>query len=315
MWRAADPSHWAGRADPGDGEAGLRWHQVIAESEDGVPAGTCLLGFASDTGVRRNQGRPGAAEGPAALRRAMANLPAGGGALYDGGDVVAGEDLEAAQAEYAGRLARHLAAGHFVLGLGGGHEIAWGAWQGLTRWLADSGAPSGLTIGIVNFDAHFDLRDAGAGSTSGTPFRQIADSCERDGRAFNYLCLGVSEAANTRALFEAADARGVRYLRDVDCELDAALPMMEEFVAGLDCLYVTVCLDALPAAVAPGVSAPAALGIPPRVLIRCLAALRRLCSAGRCRWPMADIAELCPRLDIDGRSARIAARVGWEICR
>jgi formiminoglutamase (EC 3.5.3.8) len=36
--------------------------------------GIALLGFVCDEGVRRNQGRTGAAEGPQAIRQALANM-------------------------------------------------------------------------------------------------------------------------------------------------------------------------------------------------------------------------------------------------
>lgn len=308
MWKEADFSLWRGRADPG--ESALRWHQLVTEPDAAAP-GTCLLGFASDLGVRRNQGRPGAAEGPDALRRALAALPATEHPVYDAGNVTVIDDLAAGQDAYAERAAALLADGHTVLGLGGGHEIGWASYQALARQLdRESGASS---IGILNFDAHFDLRDPAGGGTSGTPFRQIAEDCGRRGIGFHYLCLGVSEASNTRELFDYADAARVRYLTDLDCREEYAVPLLEALVAATDALYVTICLDALPAAAAPGVSAPAALGIAPEFVIRCL---RRLGAMSPERaWRVADIAELNPRYDIDGRTARMAARLAWELCR
>jgi formiminoglutamase len=307
VWTPADLSLWSGRTDPGDAE--LRWHQVIGEPDDDA-SGTCLLGFASDLGVRLNQGRPGAAEGPDALRRALGNLPAPADSrLYDAGTVTVADDLAAGQHTYADRLAALLDAGHTVIGLGGGHEIAWGSFRGLARHLDSGGEPA--RIGIVNFDAHFDLREPLDGGTSGTPFRQIADDCGARGTGFHYLCLGVSEAANTGALFDFADAAGVRYLTDIDCSEERAAPLLEALVAEVDAVYVTVCLDALPAAVAPGVSAPAAFGLSLEFVIRCLRRLRAM-SPER-PWPVADVAELNPRYDVDGRTARTAARLVWEL--
>ncbi len=308
MWKSADFTIWQGRRDPGEGA--LRWHQVIGAPDAGRP-GLCLLGFASDRGVARNHGRVGAAGGPDALRSAMGGLPAPVELpLYDAGTIVVTDDLESGQAAYADRTAGLLGAGHSVLGLGGGHEIAWGAYRGLAAHLQENG---GGRIGIVNFDAHFDLRDPRDGGTSGTPFRQIAEDCGRRGIGFHYLCLGVSEAANTRALFDYADAAGVRYLTDVECTVGNAAPLLEALVAETDVLYVTVCLDVLPAGTAPGVSAPAALGVPPDFVIRCLRHLRAV-SAARA-WRVADIAELNPVHDVDGRTARTAARIAWELSR
>ena len=55
--------------------------------------------------------------------------------------------------------------------LGGGHEVAWGSFQGIVRACSDR-----ERILIVNFDAHFDLRDPAHVHSSGTPFAQIAEA-------------------------------------------------------------------------------------------------------------------------------------------
>ena len=311
MWEPGDPTIWQGRIDPEDDAAGLRWHQVIRPAGDGPP-GTCLLGLASDRGVALNQGRVGAAEGPDALRSALANLAVTGDRpLYDAGSVRAGEDLPTAQAEYARRAAEIIGAGHFLIGLGGGHEIGWASFQGARAYLDRQG--SSPRLGILNFDAHFDLRRPAPEATSGTPFFQAAEWCRQHALPFDYACIGISAAANTRALFATAAELGVESLQDRNCTAPAAARLIRQLVRRVDALYLTVCLDVLPASVAPGVSAPAALGIPPAFVIACLHETARECRASGCRWLLADIAELNPRLDPDGRTARTAARLIWEI--
>ena len=66
-----DPDIWQGRVDP-EADA-LRWHQCIRPLSAARESGVALLGFACDEGVRRNHGRIGAAGGPQAIRRALAN--------------------------------------------------------------------------------------------------------------------------------------------------------------------------------------------------------------------------------------------------
>ena len=311
MHERMNPDLWHGRVDKEDGAAGLRWHQRVQPFGAGPP-GTCLLGLASDRGVALNQGRVGAAEGPAALRRALANLAAHGErALYDAGDVRAEVDLAAAQASYAEAAADILAQGHFLVGLGGGHEIGWASFQGARRFLAQS--DSSQRLGILNFDAHFDLRRPAPHASSGTPFFQAAEWCREHGMPFDYACIGISEAANTRALFKTAADLGVEFLRDRECELPAAEKLITRLIERVDALYVTFCLDVLPAAIAPGVSAPAALGISPAFVIDCLHRIAGLCAKAGCQWLLADIAELNPSHDPDGRTARTAARLVWEI--
>jgi formiminoglutamase len=298
---------WTGRVDALEGDAGRRWHQVIKQySEDTAPGTVVLLGFSCDAGVVRNKGRAGAAEGPTALRRALGNIPVQEcDRLADGGDVVCeGDGLESAQDAFGTRIADVLRRDCFPIGMGGGHEIALGTFLGLARQLQDGGDPP--RVGIVNFDAHFDLRLEERGN-SGTAFRQIAEDCAQRGWTFNYCCLGVSRYSNTRSLFERAHQLGATWWLDEALDVDQ-LPAVRqhfgEFIARVDHIYLTVCLDALPIAVAPGVSAPAARGIGLEIMEPLMDA-----ALGSGKVRVADIAELNPLYDIDGRTATVAARL------
>ena len=62
---------WTGRMDPEDGPDAIRLNQLVKPG-----AKRAVIGFACDAGVKRNKGRIGAKEGPAALRQALANLSA-----------------------------------------------------------------------------------------------------------------------------------------------------------------------------------------------------------------------------------------------
>jgi formiminoglutamase len=314
---AANP--WTGRVDAADGERGRRWHQVVQPAPQADRPGVALLGFASDAGVSRNHGRPGAADGPAALRRALANLAWHGNddaRLYDAGDVRCLDDaLEEAQSAYADRLAGLLREGHFVIGLGGGHEIAWAAHSGIERAFAAD--PRFERLGILNFDAHLDLRrpeTAGRG-TSGTPFLQIAEARAARGLDFRYLCVGASEAANTPALFDRARALGVTIVTDLEAAQPEASLQLQRFIEASSAVYLTFCLDVLPPAVAPGVSAPAGLGVALHRVVTLLKDALAACGHGRpgSKLLLADIAELSPCFDSDGRTARTAARLVYEL--
>ena len=314
-----DMSAWTGRVDAIDGEPGRRWHQLVQPVGAADRAGIALLGLASDAGVWRNHGRPGAVDGPDALRRMLANLAWHGAPndrLYDAGNIACdGDALEAAQQEYATRLARLLEAGHLPIGLGGGHEIAWAAYQGLSRALA--GDPRLERLGIVNFDAHLDLRrpELPGRGTSGTPFLQIAEDRAAAGLPFRYLCLGASEAANTPALLQRAAELGTEVVFDVDAHDAQVEARLGRFIEESSAIYLTFCLDVLPPSVAPGVSAPSGLGVPLGRAVGLLReALRRCGPRNRGgRLLLADVAELNPRHDPDGRTARVAARLVYEI--
>ena len=295
---------WQGRIDPEPDS--LRWHQAIQPlAADSLP-GVALLGFASDEGVRRNQGRVGAAAAPLALRKALANLAwHRQGPAFDAGDVVCVDgDLQAAQARLGQNVCALLAAGHLPIVLGGGHELAFGSWLGLAEHLTNGAAPR---IAIVNFDAHFDLRDPTQVHSSGTPFAQIAEQCAVRGWPFRYACLGVSRASNTRALFQRAADLGVLVREDQqirESSLGAIAADLESFIADCDVLHLSIDLDVLPACEAPGVSAPAARGVPLALLEPLLERLR---DSGKLR--LAELAELNPSHDLDSRTARLAARL------
>ncbi len=299
---------WDGRVDRKDGDAGLRWHQVVAPYEPGLTKSVVFLGLASDEGVRRNQGRTGAAEGPGALRRMLSNLPVHDPVLlYDAGDVACSNgDLEGAQQRYAKLGAAAVRGGNLLIGLGGGHEIAFASYSALEQ----SGFIDGRRVGILNFDAHFDLRMDDQ-PTSGTPFRQALDQAQARDHTLSYRVMGISKAANTRALFETASSRGVQFVLDSDLtwpSLETQAAALREWLATLDHVYLTICLDVLPASVAPGVSAPAARGVSFEILEFMVGIAAQ---SGKIR--VADVAELNPSLDIDNRTARTAARLLWTI--
>lgn len=308
------PQPWSGRYD-GDGAEHRRWWQAVTPyrptgdgTDDAAPqdptAGrpAVILGFASDEGVFRNKGRTGAVRAPAAIRAALGPLAFQlDRDVSDAGDVVVSAGaLEAGQARAGQAIAAMLDAGRLTVVLGGGHETAYASYLGLARSRA---LRSGQRLGILNLDAHFDLREEPLPS-SGTPFRQMAEAEAAAGREFRYAVVGISEPNNTRALFRTADRLGVQHLLDEDCTAERAKAFVADFLAGIDVLYLTIDLDVLPASVAPGVSAPAAYGVPLPVIS---AVCRQVVESGKLLH--ADVAELNPEFDIDGRTAKVAARL------
>ena len=317
---ARDSSPWTGRID-GDGPGHARWHQRIADAGDpgrghAVDAPhVALVGFRSDEGVRRNAGRVGAADGPEALRHALSPLalhgPCADGSVHllDHGDAVTvGEALESGQAQAAERITAALdtPGNLFTIVLGGGHETAWATYQGLQASRRLSTARPRPRVGVLNLDAHFDLREAPR-PTSGTPFGQMACAEQEQGRALQYAVLGIAEPSNTGVLFERARQIGARWMTDLEVlrgGAPAVIEFVEQFCADLDVLHLSIDLDVLPASVAPGVSAPAGLGVDPGLI-----ALAVSTAATTGTLAVLDVVELNPHLDQDQRTARTAARL------
>mgnify|MGYP002652240238 CR=1 FL=1 len=177
--------------------------------------------------------------------------------------------------------------------LGGGHETSFATHRGAYEAIGP--------MQVINFDAHFDLRTE-TRPTSGTPFKQISELTDN----FDYTVLGISEPNNTGVLFRTADELGVEFLTDEQCQpshLDAVLEVVDRLMERVDAIHLSIDLDVLPAAVAPGVSAPAGYGVPLETI---QAVCHRVARSGK--LVLVDVVELLPRMDVDGRTARTAAR-------
>ncbi|WP_217524432.1 formimidoylglutamase [Vibrio metschnikovii] len=325
MTNSVSPSHlyqWQGRDDVEDGELGQRVHHVmqIKHLDELTQAShsVALVGFECDAGVERNKGRIGAKHAPNLIKQALANLAwHHTSSLCDLGNIHChDDDLEQAQLRCAQLIADGLDHSPVIV-LGGGHEVAWASFQGLGKYLLKQGMKT-PKIAIINFDAHFDLRSFSSEKvsikpSSGTPFMQIADHCQQIGWDFHYACLGVSRANNTTALFQRADQLGVWYVDDKtlnERNHAALIEKMDAFIADCDYLYLTIDLDVFPAATAPGVSAPAAQGVS---LDNFHLYFDHLLQNHISKLLIADLAEYNPSHDIDNQTARLAARLCWEI--
>ncbi|NLZ97672.1 MAG: formimidoylglutamase [Micrococcus sp.] len=289
---------WTGRTD-GSGPEHARWHSTV-KPVDNTEQGFALLGFVSDEGVIRNQGGVGAAEGPGAIRAALGSMAVHHEiALFDGGDAVVSDgDLEGAQQRYGQALSQLLQQHKLTVGIGGGHEITWASYQGVRAAFPTA------KLGIINLDAHFDNRP-GDQATSGTGFAQIMAAEQQAGQQPVVLALGIAEPSNTPDLFNRARDTGIGWVTDdrwvtYPSEAGGAVAQLLEQV---DIVYLTIDLDVLPAATAPGVSAPASYGVP---LPLVSAVIDHVAASGK--LVHADIAELNPSVDQESRTAAVAAR-------
>ncbi len=263
-----------------------------------------LLGYACDEGVKRNQGRIGAMAGPDAIRTQLGKMPNHMDVetkFVDCGDVACENgDMEAAQSLLTQEVSQLLAYKTFPIIIGGGHDIAYGHYNGISKYIGTN-----ETIGIINFDAHFDLRTNEDGNNSGTPFYQIAQDCQENGSSFNYLCLGIRKDANDKILFKTANDFGVGYIENNEFSIENAKSIVRtllDFIQKVDHIYVTVDLDGFSSAYAPGVSAPSSMGFTPKIVLETLEIIiksKQMISM--------DIAEMNPKYDVDGHTANLAA--------
>lgn len=309
-----DPTLWQGRKDTPPGSSFFQIMQSLnlleGKAIEVSQLSFALLGFKCDEGIRRNHGRIGAADGPHALRQALSKLPVQkqNFSIYDAGNIVChDDDLESAQKALADVVSILLQNHIKPIVLGGGHETAWGHFQGIADAHPDD------DLGIINFDAHFDMRPLLPGNkgSSGTPFLQIAQAQEAAQKRFDYNCVGIQHAGNIRQLFETAKNYDTKIIWADELhqgQLQKCVDFIDRIIDENKVVYLSLCLDVFAAAYAPGVSAVQPLGLMPWhviPLVRQLAASGKVISY--------DIVELSPRYDIDQCTAKLAANLIYEI--
>ncbi|MEM9259678.1 MAG: formimidoylglutamase [Bacteroidota bacterium] len=309
---APNTADWTGRATCPDLPPQY-WYQRIGFLDARLPSAQwpaathALLGYACDEGVRRNHGRIGAASGPAVARSYLSKMAAHfpqTTKVVDAGDVTCPDgNMEACQGNYAEIISRLLRKGIFPIGIGGGHDIAFGTFSGLLVGLAPR---ADQRIGILNFDAHFDLRPFILGPNSGTPFNQIL-TYHRE--RVEYCVVGIQAAANMPALFDIAHLFGVKYIPSTACGNDpasraAVITQLQAFLDRIDYLYISVDLDGFSSACAPGVSAASPVGFAPGFFFP---VFEEIMKSGKVA--ALDIAEFCPTHDVSGQTKVLLGRL------
>lgn len=307
--RQANPDLFFTRNDPGDPRMG----DLVLHGSDVVPASArvAFIGVPQEIGIVRNGGRPGAAAGPDAIRAMFYrltpfNLDSGtsvpADAVIDLGDIECDGELEEIHDRLEQVVADARARGIFPIVLGGGHDITYPSARGGI-------GPGGLG-GLVNVDAHLDVRPPSPLRNSGTSVRMLVEEGTVDGGRL--VEFGIQSHANAQGHVEWLGAAGGTIVR---LETVRATGFEEGFAAALEMaamngsdIHATLDIDGVIGASAPGVSAVMSDGLSPGEFLH--AARMIGCHPSVVSF---DIAELSPAFDRDGITARLAARAVMEV--
>jgi len=297
LHKKTDSKVWQGRIDHDTDHAYFRYHQIVQLATTTTPGSVGLIGFVCDEGVRRNNGRVGAKDAPIALRKQLSTLPWRNdvhiNSLIDLGDIICeGHELEQAQRELGDKVSDILTNGKAIV-LGGGHETLYGQYLGVRK-----AAGPDSSIGLLNIDAHFDMRSYDKQTSSGTMFKQILDE---DPNAHYFVC-GIQQYGNTTALFDTAAQYDVQYFLDEQLDSAQFTKDLNDFMDAHDVLLVTLCMDVINAAEAPGVSAPSPFGLSAlkvRDILRQMVSHKNTVSFSIC--------EVNPSLDVNNQTAKLGA--------
>ncbi|KWX10425.1 agmatinase, partial [Carbonactinospora thermoautotrophica] len=164
-------------------------------------------------------------------------------------------------------------------------------------------------VAVLHFDAHLDTWDTYFGEpyTHGTPFRRAAE----EGLLDPARCLHIGIRGplySRRDLLEDAEL-GFRVVRSDDFETEGTRGVVERMRdrLGTGPVYVSVDIDVLDPAYAPGTGTPEAGGLTSRELLTVLRGLAGLDVVG------ADIVEVAPAYDHAEITGIAAAHVGYEL--
>ncbi|MEO7240201.1 MAG: arginase family protein [Sphingomicrobium sp.] len=216
--------------------------------------------------------------------------------VADRGDVaLAGLSIEEATGPIRDAVAASAAAHALTLLVGGNNAITRPAVLGLGGDIAK--------VGLITLDAHFDMRDTGAGLSNGNPVRALIE----DGLpGANIAQVGLASFANSMGMHRDAIAAGnlVVTIGEVrDHGIQRAIDRALEHVSQCDALVVDCDIDVIDRAQLPGAPGARPGGM---AAIDFFWAVRRLAADNAVR--VIDLTEWDPALDSSDLSALTAAR-------
>ena len=277
--------------------------------EDIDRADVAVVGVPFDSGVSY---RSGARFGPGAVRAASKLLrpyhpaldvhPWEGQQVADGGDLAANPfNIEEAVRAIESAAKRALEQAARLVAIGGDHTIA----LPLLRATHARHGPCAL----VHFDAHLDTWDTyfGASYTHGTPFRRAAEEGLLDLDHSIHVGIRGPLYAATDLSDDAALGYAIVSTADLSAGgVSAGVERIRQRV-GERPLYVSVDIDVLDPAHAPGTGTPEPGGLTTRELQELLRGLAGLEIAG------ADVVEVAPAYDHAEITALAAAQLAYEL--
>ena len=289
--------------------AGLGTFARLPRADEVDSADITVLGVPFDSGVSY---RPGARFGPAAIREASRLLrpyhpalnvsPFASAQVVDGGDIAlnpfhigqAIETLEHAATDLG-------ASGTKLVTIGGDHTIA----LPLLRAAYKRHGP----IALLHFDAHLDTWNTYFGEpyTHGTPFRRAVEEGILDTSALCHVGIRGSLYGEADLTEDARLGFGIVTSSDVLRRgVDETVGALKQRIGDRP-LYVSVDIDVLDPAHAPGTGTPEAGGMTSRELLEILRGLRGTRLIG------ADVVEVAPAYDHAEITSIAAAHVAYDL--
>ena len=283
---------------------------VGRDQNDYAAANLVILGCPQDEGVRRNNGRPGAEHGPAAIREQFYKLTPFNikQKIFDVGDVKIGSSLEETHETHFEIVSQLLRDGKRIIVLGGGNDISYPDGCAMSEVFGPE-----WWIGI-NIDSHLDVRIAEQ-RNSGTPYRQLLE----EGRLLPQYFYEVAFQTHfcSPVYYDYIRSLGVnrislellRSRAEADLELKESIK--QKFIGHSSSLntFFGFDLDAVRSADAPGTSAPSPLGLRNSEFIQLVKYAASLANT-----KIIEFSEVNPKYDSDNRTSKLVAIAMHRFC-
>ncbi len=270
---------------------------LITSPNEGGDVSAIIYGIPFDS---THSFRPGTRFGPDAIRLAFNNIE-----IFSTRFNV---DLESANIEDLGNARHTVVASEMIdmvgkitsdllktekqlIILGGEHSLTYGTYMAFPK-----------DTGYIVFDAHYDLRNEYADTklSHAAYLRRIVENRGPE----NIIHVGARSFTKEELAFK--EEHKVRTIADKDIRDGRGPKMVKDEISTFDKMYLSIDLDVLDPAFAPGVGNPEALGITSRELFDMVYAMED--KTIHCM----DVVELCPPYD-NGATASVAAKLMSEV--
>lgn len=292
------------RNDPRLGEI------VGREQKDYEDADIVILGCPQDEGVRRNNGREGAALAPLKIREQFYKLTTLNitKKICDIGDVKIGSSLEETHDTHFEIVKQILADGKRLIVLGGGNDISYPDGRAMSEVF---GADTWIA---VNVDAHLDVRVAEQ-RNSGTPYRQLLEEELLLPKYFYEV--GFQTQFCSPVYYDYIRSLGVhrislemlRSRSEPDQEIKEQIRLHFINHSSSMSTFFGFDLDAVRSSDAPGTSAPSPLGLRAGEFITLVKYAASLANT-----KLIEFSEVNPKYDADNRTTKLVAIAMHRFC-
>jgi formiminoglutamase len=281
-------------------------NECLASYTDGARGEIGLIGLPfSKTSISLSQ----ASDAPKSIRACLSTFSTFSGErdqdyknikVVDFGDVQVHptdmeESIERLRISVGEMLSRN-ACNRYIL-LGGDHGVSYPSIRSFSQQYGE--------IGVIQWDAHHDVRNLeDGGRTNGTPFRSLIEGGHLKGE--NLVQIGIRDYANAKVYHDYAKNKGITVHTMEDVEISGIVPIIKKELDRLskkvDIIYLSVDMDVVDQAFAPGCPAIGPGGITSRELLTSISA-----AASHPKVKAMDIVEIDPSKDFRDITSRLAA--------